>query len=144
VNVTATNEVVINRPVEEVFDFFADHDNDKLWRPGVLEMRHVSGSGVGSKFAQKVKGPGGRAIDAGIEITEFARPRRLAFRTVEGPVRPIGKYSFEATDGGTRVRFELEAELRGLKRVMSGAVQKTMRSEVGRLEAAREALESRT
>jgi uncharacterized membrane protein len=138
----ATNEVVINRPADVVFDFFSNHENDRLWRSGVIEMRHLSGTGAGARYAQSVKGPGGRSIAAGIEVTEFAKPRRLAFRTVEGPVRPTGSYSFEPTDAGTRVRFQLQAELRGLKRLMKGPVQKTMRSEVARLETAKQALES--
>jgi uncharacterized protein YndB with AHSA1/START domain len=136
------NELVINRPPDEVFDFFSDHENDKLWRTGVIEMRKLSGDGVGARYAQSVKGPGGRSIQAGIEVTEFERPRRLAFRTVEGPVRPTGSYSLEQTGEGTRVRFELSAELGGLKRFMKGPVEKTMRSEVARLESAKQVLES--
>jgi len=138
------NEVVINRPPDEVFDFFSDHEKDKLWRTGVIEMRRLSGddNGVGTRYAQSVKGPAGRSIQAGIEVTEFERPRRLAFRTVEGMVRPMGSYSFEPTGEGTRVRFELSAELGGLKRFMKGPVEKTMRSEVARLESAKQVLES--
>jgi carbon monoxide dehydrogenase subunit G len=138
----AVNELMINRPPDEVFDFFSDHENDKLWRPGVIEMRKLSGDGVGARYAQSVKGPGGRSIRAGIEVTEFDKPRRLAFRTVEGPVRPTGSYSLEQTGEGTRVRFELSAKLGGLKRLMKGPVEKTMRSEVAQLESAKQVLES--
>jgi uncharacterized membrane protein len=142
-NVEATNEIVIDRPIEQVFDFFSNHENDKLWRSGLIEMRHLSGAGEGARYAQSVRGPGRRSVAAGIEVTEFSKPRRLGFQTVEGPVRPRGSFVFEPSESGTRVRFQLQADLNGLKRFMARPVQKTMRSEVGRLEEARRVIESR-
>jgi uncharacterized protein YndB with AHSA1/START domain len=137
----AANEIVIDRSVEDVFAFLADAENDKQWRPGVLELERVSGSGVGTRYRQVVQGPGGRRIPADLEITDYRPNELIGFRATAGPVRPRGRYRLGRADGGTRVRFELEADVRGLKRLMAPAVKATMRSEVGALANLKRVLE---
>jgi uncharacterized protein YndB with AHSA1/START domain len=139
----ATHETTIARPPETVFAFLANAENDRAWRPAVLEIEHVSGSGVGSRYRQVVGGPGGRRIAADIEITEHDPDRVLGFQTVAGPVRPSGRYELEPADeGGTRVRFTLAARLSGLKKAMGPMVKKTMESEVANLERLKQTLEA--
>jgi carbon monoxide dehydrogenase subunit G len=138
---SAEHSIAIDRPVEEVFAFVADKENDARWRPGVQEITKASGDGVGAVYHQRVKGPGGKAIPADIEITELEPNRVIGFRTIEGPVRPEGRFELEATDGGTRVTFSLRAELRGLKRLMTGMVAKTMRRELDALDNLKRVLE---
>jgi uncharacterized membrane protein len=139
----ASNEVLIERPRDEVFAFLADPENDLQWRSGVLDLKHVSGSGVGARYAQGVKGPGGRRISADIEITELIPGESMSFQTLTGPVRPRGRYVLAATNGATRVRFELDADVKGLKRLMAPMVQKTMNNEVGQLDGLKRVIEQR-
>jgi uncharacterized protein YndB with AHSA1/START domain len=138
----ASSEIVIERPREDVFAFLANPENDPQWRSGVLDLKRVSGSGVGARYTQGVKGPGGRRIPADIEITELTPGEAIAFRTTAGFVRPRGRYALAATDGGTRVRFELEADLKGVKRLLAPMVQKTMNNEVGQLESLKHVIET--
>jgi uncharacterized protein YndB with AHSA1/START domain len=138
---SAANEIVIARPPQDVFRFLADPENDPQWRSGVRDLERISGSGVGARYAQGVKGPRGRRIAADIEITELEPASAIAFQTITGPVRPRGRYLLAPADGGTRVRFELEAKLGGLKRLMAPMVQKTMNAEVGHLDRLKEVLE---
>jgi uncharacterized protein YndB with AHSA1/START domain len=140
---SASSEIVIERPRDEVFAFLADPENDLQWRSGVLDLEHVSGSGVGARYAQGVKGPRGRRIPADIEITEVRRGELIAFQTLTGPVRPRGRYVLVTVDTGTRVRFELSADVKGVKRLMTPIVQKTMNTEVGQLERLKSAVEQR-
>ena len=131
----ATNTTTIARPVDEVFAFVADGENATRWRPGVLDVKLVSGSGVGAAYRQGVKGPGGRRIDADYVITAFEPNRRIAFEATAGPVRPKGEYVFEDLGASTRVTMSLSAELSGWKKLLMGsAVQKTMDAEVGTIE----------
>ena len=138
---SASNEIVIDRPRDDVFAFLADPENDPQWRSGVLDLKRVSGSGVGARYRQGVKGPGGRRISADIEITDLTPGQSISFRTLTGPVRPGGRYVLSAAGAGTRVRFELEADMKGLKRVMAPMVQKTMNNEVGQLDQLKRVLE---
>jgi uncharacterized protein YndB with AHSA1/START domain len=131
----ATNTTTINAPVERVFAFVADGETAPRWRPGVLDVKLVSGTGVGAAYRQGVKGPGGRRIDADYVITAFEPNRRIAFQATAGPVRPTGEYRFEDLGGSTRLTMSLEASLSGLKALlMGGAVQKTMDAEVGNID----------
>jgi uncharacterized membrane protein len=140
---SASNDILIDRPRDDVFAFLADPENDVRWRSGVLDMKRVSGDGVGARYIQGVKGPGGRRIDADIEITELTPVETIAFQTVAGPIRPRGRYVLAAADSGTRVHFELEADVRGFKRFMAPMVQKTMNNEVGQLSRLKDVIEAR-
>jgi uncharacterized membrane protein len=140
---SASSEIVIKRPRDDVFAFLADPENDPQWRTGVLDLKRVSGSGIGARYAQGVKGPGGRRIPADIEITELTPSETIAFQTVTGPVRPRGRYQLTVVDGGTRVRFELEADVNGLKRLIAPMVQKSMNKEVGQLDRLKRVIEQR-
>src|SRR5947209_1543217 len=88
----ASSEILIKCPREELYAFLADPENDPKWRSGVLDLKRVSGSGIGARYTQGVQGPGGRRIPADIEITELTPDESIAFQTVTGPVRPRGRY----------------------------------------------------
>lgn len=116
---SAEHQVMFGRPVADVFAFVADGLNAPRWRPG------------------------GRRIDADYEVTAYEPNRRLAFRAIAGPVRPVGEYRYEEVGGGSRLTFSLQAELSGLKKLlMGGAVQRTMEAEVAATERLKELLEA--
>ena len=140
---SAQHSVTIRRPVSEVFAFVADGENAMRWRPGVLDVSHQSGEGLGAIYRQGVKGPGGRRIAADYEITAFEPDRRIAFRAIAGPVRPTGEYRFAAEGDGATVSLALDATLTGWKRLLMGrAVQNTMDSEVRNLDTLKSILEA--
>ncbi|TML16237.1 MAG: hypothetical protein E6G33_06115 [Actinobacteria bacterium] len=139
---SAENSIVIEKPRSEVFAFVANHENDKLWRPGVLDIERASGEGGGAVYRQGVKGPMGRRIAADFEVTAYEDGSHIAFRTLGGPVQPEGSYRFEDADGGTRVTFSLNASLRGAQKLMAPMVQRSMSSQVGALENLKRVLES--
>ena len=139
----ATSSVTITRPAETVFAYVADGEKCTQWRPGVLDIKRVSGEGAGAKYTQGVKGPMGRRIAADYEVTVYEPDRRLEFQTTAGPVRPHGRYDLEAVEGGTRLTFTLDAELSGLRKLLMGSmVQKTMDAEVRAIDKLKRVLES--
>ena len=136
---SASHSVTINRPASEVFAFVADGENEPRWRPGVLDIQRVSGQGVGAVYRQGVRGPGGRRIAADFEVTAYEPDRRTAFRTIAGPVRPIGEFRFQESGGATTLTMSLG----GVKRLlMSSMVKKTMDAEVAAIENVKRILES--
>jgi uncharacterized protein YndB with AHSA1/START domain len=138
----AEHEVTIARPPEEVFAFLADGTNDPQWRPAVADVAHESGTGLGARYRQGMKGPMGRRVPADFEVTEHEPPRALAFQVTAGPVRPRGRYDLAPEGSGTRVRFHLECELSGPKKLMmSRPVQKSMDGEVRNLERLKQVME---
>ena len=59
----AEGSIIIDRPINVVFDFIADGLNNPLWRPSVLDIQRLPGKplGVGavSSRVSKVRGAGG-------------------------------------------------------------------------------------
>ncbi|MGH2465710.1 MAG: SRPBCC family protein [Candidatus Limnocylindrales bacterium] len=140
----ATYTATVDRPMDAVFGYLADGEKCAEWRPGVVDIKHVSGTGVGARYAQGVKGPMGRRIAADFELTVFEPNTHLEFQTLTGPARPHGRYDLAAVDGGTRVTFSLDAQLGGIQKLlMGGMVQKTMDAEVHALDNLKQVLESR-
>ena len=139
---SAERTITINRPVEEVFSFVSDGRNAKLWRSGVLDVELASGAGLGARYSQGVRGPGGRRIAADYEITEYEPNSKIAFAATAGPVRPTGSFTFEGMGTGTILTFRLDAQLGGLQKLLlGGAVQSTMNAEMGALDTLKDLLE---
>ena len=99
--------VVIDRPVEEVFAFLANGENDRKFSPRVLEITKTTDdpTGVGTVYASTVK-------DAGVKtkrefrITEFEAPTRIrwAERSKNLITAPEGGYDLTPEGSGTRLR----------------------------------------
>ena len=139
---SAERAVTIDRPIETVFAFFADAENELKWRPGIKRLKRIGEVGPGARYEQTLTGPGGRAIPADFEITSFEPNSRMAFRVTKGPVRPEGEFRFREADSGTEVTMAMEATLGGLKKLLlSGPVQKAMDGEVASLDRAKQVVE---
>lgn len=131
----AEESITIQRPAPAVFAFVLDGAQNPLWRPAVVDIQRVPGtpSGVGARFTQGLKGPGGRRIDGDYEIVECQPNKVIRFHVTAGPARPTGTYRFDAVGDATRVTFSLDYEPRGLARLMGRMIARTMRSEVATL-----------
>ena len=139
---SAERTISIRRPADQVFRFLADGRTATQWRSGVIDVSKISGDGVGSVYRQVVRGPGGRAVDADYEITALEQDRRIAFRTITGPVRPEGEFALEPMGDATILTFTLDARLTGVKRLLlGGLVQSTMNAEMRALDQLQEVLE---
>jgi uncharacterized membrane protein len=139
----AQRTIVINRPVDEVFAFFADPANEQRWRTHVKEVAASEPIAVGTHVHQTVKGPGGRGIPADFEVTGYESGSRYAFRVVAGPVRPVGEFRFAPDGSAATVSLSLSADLAGWKKLLlSRSVQSAMNSEMQALDRARALLES--
>jgi uncharacterized protein YndB with AHSA1/START domain len=98
--------VVIDRPIDEVFAFLADGENDPKFSPRVLEIRKVTDGppGVGTVYASTVK-------DAGVKtkrefkLTEFEAPTKIRWTEVSKNLvtAPEGGYDLAPEGDGTRV-----------------------------------------
>jgi uncharacterized protein YndB with AHSA1/START domain len=140
---SAQRTIVIGRPQDQVFVFFADPANDQAWRPHVKEIAAEGPARVGSRIHQVVEGPGGRGIAADIEVTAYEPPTHYAFEVVAGPARPRGEFRFVETANGTEVHFSLDAEIGGIKKfLLSTPVQRSMDGEMAALDTAKRLIES--
>lgn len=104
-----TDTIEISRRPEDVFAYIDDLDRHGEWQEEIVSVR-VEGGGptkVGTRAIERRK-VGGREQTVTYEITEHDPPRTFAFRGTDGPIRPVGKGTIEALDGGERSRFTIE------------------------------------
>ena len=114
-------EIVIHRPIEEVFDFVADERNEPRYNPRLLRAEKASGGpiGVGTRWEAEMK-TGGRSAAMTIEVTAYERPRRLASSTRLSNMDIRGALTFATGPGGeTRMRWSWDLKPRGVLRVMT-------------------------
>jgi uncharacterized protein YndB with AHSA1/START domain len=112
-------EIVIERPVDEVFDFVANEENEPQYNPQMrLAQKITDGAiGVGTSYRAEMTGRG-RAVSMTIEFTEYDRPRRLAEQVQMKSMDLTGGLSFDPVDGGTRMRWSWDLEPHGVLRFM--------------------------
>lgn len=143
--VSTQRTVIINRPVPEVFDYFADVANDPQWRgAGVKQIALEGAMRTGARVRQKLAaGPFGTAVKADMDVVIFEPPTTLTFQVITGPLRPRVEFRFAPVDTGTEVSFSIEAPLSGLKKTVMGKMaEKNMADEAAALDNAKRILES--
>jgi uncharacterized protein YndB with AHSA1/START domain len=101
--------VVIDRPIEEVFAFLANGENDTKFSERVLEIKQTTAGppGIGTVYASTVK-DGGVKFKREFTLTEFAPPTKIRWsETSTGPViTPEGGYDLApAGEGKTELTF---------------------------------------
>ena len=81
--------VVINQPVEKVFEYVSNTENDPLWQGQIQEAKVTSDGpfGVGSTTAQTAHFMG-RGIETTGEITEYEQNRMWSWKSTSGPFAP--------------------------------------------------------
>jgi uncharacterized protein YndB with AHSA1/START domain len=117
-------DIVIDRPVEDVFDFVADERNEPTYNPQMLRAQLLTPGpvGAGSRFAAVHRGRR-RPVEMQIEVTEYERPRRLASTTTMARGHVRGVLSFEPVGSATRMRWDWNLPLNGLARLAAPLVK---------------------
>jgi uncharacterized protein YndB with AHSA1/START domain len=126
------HSVVIECPIEEVFAFTADPNNDALWESTTLEAERTSEGplGVGTTFRNTTKFLG-RRFDTSYELTEYEPPRKQCYRVTTGPIPGVVCYLFEPSDeGSTRFTQTFEAEVGGFFRLAEPLVARAIRRQM--------------
>jgi carbon monoxide dehydrogenase subunit G len=113
---------VIDRPIEEVFNFLADGTNDPKFSPRVLEISKTSDGpvGVGTVYASTVKDAGVKTSRE-FKITEFDPPRRIRWAEVSKNqvTAPEGGYDLAPEGNGTRVTIYNVLEGHGIGKLFA-------------------------
>jgi carbon monoxide dehydrogenase subunit G len=112
----------IDKPIDEVFAFLANGENDKKFSPRVQEIRKTTDGpvGAGTVFASTVK-DAGMTSEREFELTEFEQPRKIRWteRSKNMITVPNGGYDLEpAGDGATRLTIFNEFEGHGFGKVL--------------------------
>jgi uncharacterized membrane protein len=127
------HSVVIAAPVEHVFAFAADFENDPRWRAEVRRMRYASERPVrvGTRAVETARVLG-RELETETVVTAYEPNRRVAAESVSGPVPIVGSRDFEVVPGGTRFTYTLETDVSSvpLFRLMSPLLARWYRGRI--------------
>ena len=142
----AEHEVLIRRDAMAVYNFLIDGMNLPQWRRGIRTIAlHSGAAGTrGAIYQQTMTGPAGRTVQADFEITHARPGAEIQFKVIAGPAQPAGGYYLSTEQGGTRVRFALEYQPKGLLGLMNIRFQRTIKAEVAQLMRLKDVLELRS
>ena len=134
----------IARSPEEVFAFASDVDKLPLWLTGVIEAKQITEGPLrkGTEL-EHLHTFLGKRFSARYETTEYEADRRIAFRTISGPVDLETTITYEPIEGGTRILQVAEGDPRGFFKVTEPVLVKLVRRQLkGSLENLKDLLEA--
>ena len=122
--------VVIDRPIDQVFAFLADGENDPKFSSRVLEIAKTTDGppGVGTIYASTVK-DAGMKTKREFELTEFEAPRKIRWAETSKNLvtAPEGGYDLSPAGDGTSVTFFNVLEGHGPGALIAGLALRSAR-----------------
>jgi carbon monoxide dehydrogenase subunit G len=113
---------LIDRPIEEVFAFLADGENDPKFSPRVLEIAKTTDGppGVGTIYASTVK-DAGMKTEREFKLTEFEPPTRIRWAEISKNLVTAseGGYDLAPEGAGTRVTIHNVLEGHGFGKLLA-------------------------
>ena len=100
--------ITLAHDIETVFAFIGDAANLVRWRAGLRESKRLT-PGVdldGARYAETLETPlGVRTLTVELEAHP---PSALAFRVVDGPIRPHGALALRSVAAGTELTYRVD------------------------------------
>ncbi|TLF78397.1 SRPBCC family protein [Nocardia cyriacigeorgica] len=128
--IEVSDSVLIDRPVDVVFDYVADQTNAPAWQDGLVEVRRTTDGpiGVGTRHLA-VRSFLGRRLELTNEYVRFEPNREVAFTAATGPSRMEVSYRTEPEAGGTRLSCDMRMEQKGLFALADPLVARSLRKD---------------
>ena len=125
-----SNEIIIRRPVAEVFAFISNLENVPSWNYAIVETRKASDGPVrvGTTYRQLRSIP--TPTEETLEVTELEPARRFAVTGDLGPFHGTLTYELAETAEGTRLTNTAKLEASGLSRLAAPLARARVRDAV--------------
>jgi uncharacterized membrane protein len=124
---------VVDRPVAEVFHFFAEEHvrNHPRWDP-FMRLEQISDGPIGvGTIIKRINSRSGTPVEGTMEVVEFEPDRAIGMLTHDGPVEIRGRTTFEAV-GDANTTLTISVEILGMDEsmggMMTGAIQKSLQN----------------
>jgi len=132
--VSETASIRIERPAEEVWDYFTDVANDPEWNPSAIKARKTSEGplGVGSTFhvVRKMSGP------MKLEYTEYSRPLRWGIRGIGRGVSFTYSADLSPSPGATELTSHMNLEPKGALKLLTPILRSVTAKQLSQVHAA--------
>jgi carbon monoxide dehydrogenase subunit G len=116
--------IAIERSPEDVFELLTDIGRLPEWQTSAIEAHSDGPLEQGSRVTEKRRLLG-REVDGELEVVAYEPPRRLALRSLGGPVDFTVDHELAANGGGTELTFVAEAQPRGALRLAGPVLART-------------------
>lgn len=130
-----TGTIVIERPIDEVFAFLADGENDIKFSPRLTRIERTSpdGLGVGTTYESRAREMG-LPTRHRFRITEYEPPRRIRWTELTKAPVYIGEGGYDmvpAGEGATELTFFNDLETRGIGKLLGGFIHRRYAKNTG-------------
>lgn len=122
-------ETEIARAPEEVFAYVTDPAKLPTWQTNTVSITQEGDGplGLGTRLREVHSAPGGKELKSLVEVSEFDPPKVFALRMIEGPLPIDGRIVLEPAGDGTRITFAGSGQPKGLLRLASPLLGRTIR-----------------
>jgi hypothetical protein len=116
-------EILIDRPVDVVFDYVADQSNEPRYNPQMVRAEKITAGPVrkGTQFRSAVASRG-RTAEMLIECTGYDRPALFATTTTMAQADISYTLRFEPVAAGTRMRWSGQVRPKGAVRLLGPVI----------------------
>ena len=106
-------------------------ENDFQWQYGTLRSEKICdiASNVGIVFRRSNHLMGHR-VRSTFKVTEYEPGRKFGYKSLSGPLHSYTTYTFEMTDGSTKVTISKQANVINFFQVDEAIVEKTMKKQI--------------
>lgn len=141
----AKQSIIINRPIEEVFDVATCHERCVVWRGPIADAKKTSDgpAGVGTSYHHTLTFLG-QSVAAEPVITVWDPPYRAEFENHKGPATYKSEFVCEPVEQGTKLTTGIQLEISGIFRHIPDVLvrQAAMRQHKSDLQALKDLLEN--
>jgi uncharacterized protein YndB with AHSA1/START domain len=125
-------DVKVNRPVEKVFAWLTNPDNQGKFDKSSLEMEVLTpGPWRTGTQLRELRDLGGRKTEVLSEIAELEPNRLFVVRSKTGPGW-LGTWRFEPEGTGTRLRWTGQLTMKGFARLLEPLIGRQMNAQISK------------
>lgn len=139
--------IIINRPIEEVFDVATCHERCVVWRGPIVGAQKTSDgpTGVGSSYRHTLTLLG-QQVETEPVITAWEPPHRAEFENRKGPATYKSVFVLEPVEEGTKLTTGIQIEIIGIYKHIPNVLvkQAAYRQHKADLQSLKELMESGT
>lgn len=122
-----TRKVTTDKPLENVFNYFADFTTTTLWDPATVITTRTKGEGaLGTEYVNRSKFLG-RETELTYVVTDVEQNRRIVLRGENQTVIAVDSISFETTANRTDVTYEATFTFKGAAKIIAPFLKKAFK-----------------
>lgn len=122
---------IIYSPVQQVFDFVSQPENDFQWQYGTLETARLPEdvNNIGIQYRSIGHLMGRRNLST-YEVVKHEPNTKYRIKSLSGPLHSQTSYTFETVNSGTKVNVSIQASVADFHQMDEGLVEKSLRKQL--------------